>query len=210
MTYTMKKYILIALYALTLASCANKVVIREHAFIKPMSTELSEYVENAEVPATFSTSDFNWMGGNLTMTVYSEDIYDAVELHKMAKGDTLLFNGDTIIVEKIEGDGDLTVNGGIEEGGAYLVPNEGGTYRALLMNDHSAYTKLGKVQLPLSDNFTLIDCGDNPTDTYDTICTEQKLYLEHVKEYKRDFNELNTRVLIENGIINKITRHWIP
>ena len=208
----MKKHISLALCALALAACTSKETKSEHAFIKPlsMSTELSEYVKNAEVPATFSTSDFNWMGGNLEMTVYSEDLYDTVELHQMNVGDTLLFNGDTIIVNKIEGESDLTINGGIEEGGAYLVPNEGGTYRALLMDDHSAYTKLGKVQLPLSEQFTIIDCGDNPTDPYDTIRTDQKLYLENVKEYKREFNELNTRVQVEDGIITCITRHWIP
>ena len=64
--------------------------------------------------------------------------------------------------------------------------------------------------LKLADNFVLIDCGDNPEDPYDTIRTAQKQYLDGVKEYKKEFCNLNTIVTIKNGTVTAITRRWIP
>ena len=162
------------------------------------------------IPAVFTSSDFNWKERTLTMTAYSIDRYDSTEIAKLQLGDTILFRNDTIIVSKIEKGRYLTINGGIENGGVELAAYEGGTYRVQLMDDHPQYSELGKVQLPLSKDLTIIDCGDNPTDPYDTIRTNHKQWLDNVKEYKREFSELNTRVKIENGIITTITRNWIP
>jgi hypothetical protein len=158
----------------------------------------------------FSISDFNWKERTLTFTAYSIDRYDSTEIAKLQIGDTILFRNDTIIVSKIEKGRYLTINGGIENGGVELAAYEGGTYRVQLMDDHPQYSELGKVQLPLSDTFTIIDCGDNPDDPYDTIRTNHKQRLENMKEYKHDFIELNTRVKIENGKITNITRNLIP
>ena len=60
------------------------------------------------------------------------------------------------------------------------------------------------------DDFVIIDCGIDPNDPIDTIRTGQKLYIENLKDSKKDFFQLNTRVTIENGIITEINRHWIP
>ena len=212
----MKKYLSMLLCTLAAVSCTHREAEVQHAFIQPLLTaqtvtDLNAYVQNATVPARFTTSDFDWMAGQLPLTVYSEDFYDTVALHQMAVGDTLLFGGDTIVVRTIEGDSYLTINGGIEEGGADLMAcDEGGTYRGVLMDDHSTYTELGSVQLPLSENFTFIDCRINPTDPSDTIRTDQKLYLENLKDYKTEFYSIDTRVQVEDGVITNITRHWIP
>ena len=172
----------------------------------------SEYVSEAgdPIPALFSISDFNWKERTLTFTAYSIDRYDSTEIAKLQIGDTILFRNDTIITDKIERGKYISINGGIEFGGVDLTAHEEGTYRVLLMDNHPQYSELGKVQLPLSDTFTIIDCGDNPEDPYDTIRTNHKQRLENMKEYKHDFIELNTRVNIENGIITTITRFWIP
>ena len=129
----------------------------------------------------------------------------------MQPGDTLFFADDTIIVkdEKIDND-IITINNGIEEGGAYLQKRNDGNYRSLLLDDHSVYTELGETTLNLSTNLTIIDCGDNPEDSYDTIRTSHKQYLDGVKEYKKEFCSLNTVVTIKNGVVTTITRRWIP
>ena len=196
-----------------------------YQFIKPIPTKspfkgspmlsTSEYVSDLGgleglIPAVFTSSDFNWKDSTLTLTAYSIDTYKASEIDNLQKGDTILFRNDTIIVSKIEKGRYLTINGGIENGGVELAAYEGGTYRVQLMDDHPQYSQLGKVQLPLSKDLTIIDCGDNPTDPYDTIRTNHKQWLDNAKEYKREFSELNTRVNIENGIITTITRFWIP
>ena len=168
-------------------------------------------LQDATVPASFSSKDISWESGKLSMEVFSEDLYDAVAVSQLKKGDTVVYDGKPIVVKDIERkDKYVTVNGGVEEGGADLTANQGGTYRGSQMDDHSTYTSLGNVTLPLAKDFVLIDCGENPTDPSDTIRTGQKEFLEKVPEYRRDFNMLNSRVRIENGVVVEINRHWIP
>ena len=185
-----------------------------YQFIKPLPTNSPFKGETGGlgglIPAVFTSSDFNWKDSTLTLTAYSIDTYKASEIDNLQKGDTILFRNDTIITDKIERGRYLTINGGIENGGVYLTAHEEGTYRVLLMDNHPQYSELGKVKLPLSPALTIIDCGDNPEDPSDTIRTNHRQWLANVKEYKRDFSELNTRVNIENGIITTITRFWIP
>jgi hypothetical protein len=214
---TNPKY-LIPLLCVLFAGCTNTSNKENLAyqFIKPIPADKSLFngdlkeLNATTQPALFSFTDFNWKDSTLTLTAYSIDTYKASEIDNLQKGDTILFRNDTIIVSKIEKGRYLTINGGIENGGVELAAYEGGTYRVQLMDDHPQYSELGKVQLPLSDTFTIIDCGDNPDDPYDTIRTNHKQRLENMKEYKHDFIELNTRVKIENGKITNITRNWIP
>ncbi len=205
----MKKFLVYSLFALSFCGCAHKADFQS---VKPLpsSVNLSQLTD-ATVPAEFTTHDFNWTKGKLRMTVYSEDLYDAVQISKLKAGDTLVYEGKPIVIEKLENkNGFLTVNNGLEEGGAYLQANQGGTYRGVQMDDHSIYTKLGQLEIPLAKDFTIIDCGEDFKDPSDTIRSSQKLYLENCKDYRRQFCCLDTRVQIENGKITNITRHWIP
>lgn len=206
----MKKSFLIAAAVLLLSSCAGKVVA--HRTIAPLPAGVNpESLTDCTVPASFTSDDFGWMGGNLNLTVYNEDLYDAVDIAQMQPGDTLIYESEPLIVSQMEErDGTLVINGGVEEGGCWLQGYEGGTYRAVTFDDHSIYTALGKAHLPLADDFLVIDCGPNPTDPSDTIRKGQKLYLETLEGYRRQFTFLDTRVLVENGIITQIQRHWIP
>ena len=167
--------------------------------------------EDGTYPASFTSDDFRWMGGNLTMTVYSEDLYDAVEISLLDSGDTILYSGDTIIVNRIgDRNGFIVINDDIENGGALLQSNGGGTYRAVQMDGHSVYSRLATATVPLSEDFIIVDCGMYPTDPSDTIKDSQKLYLETLEGYRRSFHCLNTRVMIEDGMITCIERKWIP
>ncbi len=170
-----------------------------------------ESLTDCTVPARFTVDDFNWMGGNLSLVAYNEDIYDALQLNQMEVGDTVYYDGRKIKVETIENkDGVITVNGGLDQGGCWFQAYEGGTYRAFQFDDHSLYSELGKAVLPLADNFMIIDCGENFDDPSDTVRTNQKLYLEQLKNHKCEFNELNTKVVVEKGVITEIERRWIP
>lgn len=196
--------------SLLMLSCSTKE--SSHKCINTLPAGISiEELTDCTVPAKFTTDDFNWMGGNLTMTVYNEDLYDAVDIQQMQVGDTLMYENNPLVVTTLEeSDGIITINGGVEEDGAWLQSNGGGTYRATVFDDHSIYTELGEAQVPLADDFVFIDCGENPTDPSDTVSTNQKLYIESLQGYKREFFNLNTSVLIEHGVITKIERRWIP
>lgn len=191
------------------AGCSQPAV---HQCVKPYPAAVQlDSLADCTVPASFTSDDFRWMGGNLTMTVYSEDLYDAVDVSRLQVGDTLVYGGEPIVVLTIANEnGSLNINGGLDNGGATLQGYEGGTYRAITFDDHSLYTALGQAQVPLAETFVIIDCGLNPEDPADTIRTDQKLYLETLDGSRRQFTCLDTRVLIENGLITEINRHWIP
>ena len=194
--------------ALILCSCQTEA----HKCIKTLPAGYSiDSLSDCRVPASFNVEDINWRGNNLAMNVFAENLYDMVEISQMQKGDTLMYDGIPMIVESVVGkDGAIEVNGGIEEGGAWLTPYEGGTYRATQFDDHSVYTSLGKKELMISDDFSIVDCGENPQDSIITITENQKEYLEALPESRQTFSELDTKVLIENGVVTAIQRIWIP
>lgn len=208
----MKKILFAVLIVFTLLSCSQQQEEQVYAVIKPLPSGIKvREIKDATVPVSFKVSSFYWPESTLTIDVWSEDLYDAVEVSLMQAGDTLIYKGQDIIVKTIENEnGILTINGGIEEGGAYLKAYEGGTYRGLQLDDHSTYTHLGSTILPLAYDFRIIDCGEDFTDKYDTITMGQKLYMDSIQNVRGDFNYLNTKVMVVNGNIVEITRKWIP
>lgn len=205
----MKKFLIAMLAVAIVCSCGTKTAYK---LVTPLPSGLEiDALTDCTVPAEFTCDDFRWMGGNLTMKVFSENLYDAVEVSLLEPGDTLLYDGEKIVVETIENDGGMvSINEGLDNGGAWLQAGDGGTFRATQFDDHSVYSELGTAELPLSENFRIIDCGTEPLDPSDTVATGQKLYLETLEGWRRDFSPLNTTVLIENGLITEIVRHWIP
>lgn len=56
------------------------------------------------------------MGENLSMTVYNIDLYDVVDIAQMQVGDTILYNGDSVVINTIvENHGGIDINGGLEK-----------------------------------------------------------------------------------------------
>lgn len=207
----MKKVFYLAVAAL-LCGCAQEKQTVAHKCIAPLPAGVTvDDLQDCTVPATFTLDDFNWMGGNLTLTVYNQDLYDVVDISEMQVGDTLIYNGNPMVINKIDkGNGGIDINGGLDEGGCCLAGFEGGTYVARNWDDHPTFTELGKAQVALDQDFVIMDCGMDPQDPVDTIRTGQKLYLETLQDGRKDFFQLNTRVTIENGQITAISRHWIP
>ena len=83
-------------------------------------------------------------------------------------------------------------------------------YRAVTMDDHSVYTKQRQMTLPLSDQLTLIDCGNSPHDQPDTFRTELQLHFESLPNYRQSFSPINTRITLDKGQVKVIDRRWIP
>ena len=209
----MKNYVALMAGLLLLAGCAGNDKTTVCQRVAPLPSGISiDSLSDCTVAASFKTSDFDWRGGRLCMTIYSDYRYDAADVARLHVGDTLVYEGDKPLpVDSIERrDSFVIINGGIETGGAELTASGGGTYRATTFDDHSVYRTLGKRTVPLAGDLVIIDCGDNPTDPNDTIRSGQKPYLDGLKDYKREFSPLNTRVRIEHGKVKEIHRHWIP
>lgn len=183
----------------------------EHITVKPLPSGIDPgRITDATVVASFTADDFDWAEGKLKVELYSEDTYSAADVDQLKIGDTLVYNGTPTAVTKIQrADKSIAVNGDIDEGGA-LLQASGDTYRAVELDDHPVCTKVGTATLPISPKLTIIDCRENPTDPSDTIRTGQEKFMKSLKDYKRNFSFVNTRIQIANGAVTGITRFWIP
>ena len=212
----MRKILTLAAAAIMLAGCNNNTDnttgnTTDNRCVRPLPAGITaDSLTDCTVPAQFTLADFDWTAQTLTMTVYSEDLYDAVDISQLKAGDTIIYQGRNIVVAKIDDkDGFKTINDGIENDGADLQAGDGGTYRAIQLDDHSVYTTLGKATVPVASDLVVIDCGIEPTDPVDTIRTDARGYLQKLGQ-RDNFNELNTQVLIQGGKVTQITRRWIP
>lgn len=190
-----------------LCACTEET---KHQCIAPLPPAYSvESLVDATVPADFSVDDFDWEGNTLTLTVLSMDLYDAVQVSLMAPGDTLVYRGEKMVVHEVEQENAIiTVNKGLYEGGAWLIPLAGGVYRAIEDSDCATYTKMGRVSLPIDDGLSLIYCGEDYNDPSDTVTSCHRQYLE--SKVCRNFWASDTDVRIVQGKVVCIQRRWTP
>ena len=145
--------------------------------------------------------------------IYSEDIYDIVEVNTLMPGDTIVVNGDEIPVESVTSDefGHVIVNGGLDsENGTVLAPlgEDSNGYRVFGEDDMPTYTLLGTTTLRLADTAVLNDSwkidADPITAAYgdivSTITGSENAF----------FVQYNTTVRIENGAVVEINRIYVP
>ena len=208
----MRKNCFIAAAMLLTVACTgvNKVTYQR---VAPLDSGLNiDSLNDCTVAVGFKASDIDWGKGIMSCSVFSKDLYDAVEVGRMRVGDTLMYDGKPMVVNSVDKNKDTkVVNGGIEAGGAELVPNGGGTYRTMLMDDYSVYSELGKARLRLAKDVVIVDCGEDYHDPMDTIRTNYKEYIDRLPDYRKDnFNCLNTEIVIKNGVVTEIHRRWTP
>ena len=196
------------------ALCAGGVVLAEDEptgnIITPNNPGIDiEALADGEYPAAFEPADL--ADGELTFTVYWEDTFDVVEISQLAPGDTL-YVGDTVVdVETVEeDDGDLLINGGLDNGGVTLRPyDEDNCWKAVLENDLHTYFNWGETTLPVSDGVTFTDGWDIEKDP--VTVTGAEAVAEAISTTEMDaFSPLNTTVRVEGGKIVEIVRAYMP
>lgn len=193
-------------------SCGSTSTQPQHAKVQPLPADVQMApLMDSDFPASLTAQDIDFQHQTVTFTIYSKVRYKAQEVQALQLGDTLLYNKDTLVVASLTQEyGGLTVNGGLEEGGAWLMPDEDSTYRAAQFDDHSLYDEVEQVTLPMAAFFTLVDCGENPTDPSKVITAQHEQYLQSLPDYRQQFSVLETRVLVKNGQVSHIIRKWIP
>lgn len=207
------KKILCALLALGMMLCATAMA----ETIAPQFSELN--TTDATYPAAFNRDDLK-DGVLNNVHLYSEDVYDIVDVSRMAVGDTFEAEGKTITIESIEKDefGNIKINGGFEEDGGYTLTTEEGTNGWITTgyDDFCTYTDRGTVNLELAENVTFTDgyfldaaaleAGQKPL-----IITGIEAVTKAIMESENDsFHEFNTEVVIENGKVVDIARCYKP
>ena len=145
----------------------------------------------------------------MDVTVYSYELYDMVDIASLKENDVIIRKNEKIKVTNLErlDSGLVRINGGEENGGFDLISNDSTVYYEVGMNDIKNYYELGKVTLPVSDKFEYIDESD--------LEKEAKIY--YSKDFLTDdadieysFSPYNTSIIIENGIVIKMNKVYMP
>lgn len=216
----MKKVLVAALAAsmILLVGCGNneEKTQDESKNVVPMEAAISiDNLDSADFPAAFDASSLKDADETLSLEleVYDEELFDAVDITTLAKGDKITADGQEYTVETVEKSdtGLISINGGLEQGGIDFATNdsEGGVYYVEGLDDTHTYADLGKVTLALADNFTFTDNSDldNPEQKYDADGFK-KLLTDDSNGY--GFSQYNTKVTVEGGIITGIERNFRP
>ena len=140
----------------------------------------------------------------IDLTVYTYDLYDAVEITTLTPGDTLVVKGTEIPVKTVEqGDG-IAVNGGLVNGGIDLTSAGGGAYRVQLEDDARDLYEVGTVTLPVGQDCVLTDDSD-PEDPGRTLYAGDLLGLGD-----EVFSPQATTVETAGGMVTAIHRDYMP
>ena len=156
-------------------------------------------------PVYFAPADL--ADGELTFSAYSEDVYDLVDIGRIAVGDTFWLGGLDFEVESVERGDDLYINGGMDNGGFTLRSyDEDNCWRVVMEDDGRVYTDRGETSLPLSDDVTFTDNWDGGEMT----AAGAEAVAEAISGTEMDyFSPYNTYLRVEEGKIVEIDRVYL-
>ena len=178
--------------------------------VEPMAESLDlNALTDATVAASFGTEDIPETNGKteITLTVYDYDVYDMVDIAQLTVGDTIVVDGeDMVVTSREDKDGFITINGGIEQGGVDLTSDDSGVYYAVGVDDAKSYHELGKLTVPVADGFVLTDNAD-PEHPDETYAAES---LVKLAEDGIGFTANNTQATIEHGELTALARSYTP
>jgi len=183
-------------------------------FIKPNPYNIDvNNVSDGIYPAYFTSEDISEADGTYTITVtlFTEDTYDIVDIGQMASGDIILVDGQLFEVKTIDTSdtGFKDINGGIEEGGASLRSvEESNCYVYAGFNDMTTYTNQGRANIEVGNDVKLTDDSD-PTASKEYTGAEAMNQLRILTD-NYSISEYSCRLLVEGGEITEITRMYTP
>lgn len=93
----------------------------------------------------------NVTDAGMVVDIYEAQAYDAAEVEKLAVGDVVVLNGEEVTVESIEIEYSTLINGGDEEGGVTLCPEEDGKSYVALNFESPIFMLCGQAELPFAD-----------------------------------------------------------
>lgn len=192
-----------------LAGCNTQTKENDAKVINPMPETLDiSSLDNCTVAASLEKGDtFVDDNGKMVMdvTVYSYELYDMVDISALSENDVIVRQKEAVKVTELErlDSGLVRINGGDENGGFDLASNDSTVYYEVGMSDIKSYYELGKVTLPVSDEFEYVDESD--------VEAEAKIYhagdfLTEDSSIDYSFSPNNTSIVIENGTIIKMNK----
>ncbi len=148
----------------------------------------------------------------MTVTLYDQELFDAVEITQLKEGDTVVIEGDMACVVKdvVDEDGYIIVNGGRDKGGLEFRSGEGGTYVLCRENDYPSYALLGEYSFSVPDDMIYSDASDPDNESVSEYSAKQFIDLLQSDDGELSLNPRNATIHIENGAVTEITRSYMP
>lgn len=178
----------------------------------PYSVDINN-IDNGIYSAAIDKSGIKEADGKLTVTaeIYTEEDYDIVDINRMAEGDVIYINGQTLTVNSISrtDSGIIEVNGGIENGGSALIAvDESNCFVYAGMDMERSYTLQGVTSLAVSKELKLTDKYDPSEDKVYTG-SDAVMALKEIVE-KDSLTCYDCVIMVEKGEIIEITRLFRP
>ena len=145
----------------------------------------------------------------MDVTVYTYDLYDMVDIASLKEGDIIVIREQEIKVTSLEQNdyGTILINGGLECNGFELFNNDSGVWFESGYNDVKSYYEIGKKTIRVSPDFEFYDSSDLDKGEIiyypgDFLTDDAGIVYHFVPD--------NTSIVIENGMIIKMYRKYIP
>lgn len=145
----------------------------------------------------------------MTVTVYTYDLYDMVDIANLKVGDTIIIRQEEIQITELTRDdaGNVLINGGLDVGGYELHTAENGVYFEIGYSDIKSYFAIGETTLPVSPDFTYTDSSVLEQDPVVYTVSD---FLAEDSAIEYHFVPDNTSIVIENGTILSMSRIYTP
>lgn len=183
-------------------------------FITPEPIPVNiENIDNGNYYVSIDKAGISETDGKVTIKteIFTEDIYDIVDVARMSEGDVIYINGRLLPVHSVTetASGIKEINGGVENNGSALRPvDESNCFVYAGMDMERSYTRRGIADLAVSENVRLIDNGD-PAEEKVSIGSEAISALKEIAE-DYPFTCHDGYLLVENGEIIEIHRTYRP
>lgn len=195
----------------TIGTISEETPEKKEGFVYPLPETLDiNNLENCTMSVSFKEGDFftdNDGKMMLSLVVHSYERYDAADIDSLKENDVIVRLKEEVTVTEIQrlDSGLVQINGGDGYGGFDLITVDNATYFEVGPNDINNYYELGKVTLPVSEDFVLADESD--------INAGEKQYNADYftsEDAEYNFYPNNTSVEVENGIVVKMNKYYMP
>lgn len=179
--------------------------------VAPLPADISvDALDNCTFAAAFEASDVYVREGDLVISLapYYTPKYNGADIASLAVGDTLVVGGENVAVQSIQqSDNCISINGGYENDGYDLYPQEDGTYCWTIMDVGSEYVPLEEVTLSVDPDFVFIDNSDPQSPGLQITAGD---FLMAMQNRTDSFTPNATRVRTANGKIVELTKNYMP
>lgn len=179
--------------------------------VEPQDSKTDLKNLSGDYQVAFSTSDIKQDDDGVTvhLTVYEQELFAAEDVKALAKGDTIVLDGQKVKIASIEkaSSSGYTIKDAAGEEYSLAVDKDSGSFYELGVSDSLTYRKVGETDLPLSVNFVYKDQSD--LNEKGRTATQED-FKEIVEENQTSFSESDTTATVKNGEITVINKAYRP